>query len=186
MNTINVILDRRQGNEDYDRLVKEFEVQGVEQYIFWEAIVTEYKPIHSINASHKMIVRAAQKANLEYTIIAEQDCTFTAPSSWKHFLNKMPNKFDIYLWGTYLLPLTENKICGFHLYIISKQFFQRFLDVDDNDHIDTAVCKLGGDYKFCYPFIALQRPGYSANSMAMVNYNAIFNTPEHEHYIYKG
>jgi len=32
---------------------------------------------------------------------------------------------------------------------------------------------LGGDYKFCYPFPALQRSGYSFNNKAVVNYNTV-------------
>ena len=41
---------------------------------------------------------------------------------------------------------------------------------------------MGGDFKFCYPFPALQRPGFSANNKAIVDYNKILEPKD----IYKG
>lgn len=174
MGRINIIYDSRH-SEDYGRLINEFIEQGITKYRFWDAIVLNDSVVKSINASHKMIVRWAKENNKKEVVIAEQDLSFTSPKSWKYFLLQKPKDFDLYLWGTYLIPLSNNKICGFQLYIISEKFYDKFLGTPDDVHIDTYMDELGGDYKFCYPFPALQRPGFSANNMADVNYNAILS-----------
>lgn len=171
---VNVIYDSRH-SEDYGRLINEFIEQGITKYRFWDAIVLNDSVVKSINASHKMIVRWAKENNKKEVVIAEQDLAFTSPNSWRYFLSQKPKDFDLYLWGTYLVPLSNNKVCGFQLYIISEKFYDKFLGIPDDVHIDTYMDELKGNYKFCYPFPALQRPGFSANNMADVNYNAILN-----------
>lgn len=171
---VNIIYNKIQV-EDYDRLIKEFDEQNITEYKFWDAIMVNYKAVEGINASHKMIVRWAKENGMKEIIIAEQDLMFTSTSSWKYFMDNKPEKFDLYLWGSYVKPLSSNLVCGFHLYIISEKFYDKFLSVPYNVHIDTAMDLLKGDYKFCYPFPALQRVGYSLNNMAVVNYNAILS-----------
>lgn len=174
---VNVIFDNIHV-EDYDRLINEFKVQNINEYCFWNAIIINYKPTESINASHKMIVKDAKEKGLSEVIIAEQDCTFTSPNSWKYFIENKPNSFDLYLSCTYG-SLEHKMVCGFHLYIISEKFYDRFLSVPDKTHIDTEMDKLKGDYHFCYPFIAIQKSGWSANNMAVVNYNAILKEEDY-------
>lgn len=173
---VNVIFDNIY-LEDKDRLIQEFSEQNISEYKFWNAIIINYKPVQSINASHKMIVRDAKEKRVSETIIAEQDCHFTSPNSWKYFMDNKPSDYDLYLGCTYG-SLKQKMICGFHLYIISEKFYDKFLSVSDNEHIDTAMDSLKGDYKFCYPFVALQRVGYSANNGAVVNYNPIISNED--------
>jgi len=78
-----------------------------------------------------------------------------------------------YLACTYITPVSLKKVVGFHLYIIHQKFYDKFLNVAPNVHIDTAMDDLDGDYHFCYPFPAIQRAGFSANNMAVVNYNSV-------------
>lgn len=176
---INVIYDNRWSN-DHERLIKEFEIQKVD-FKFWDAVRLTESVVKSINASHKMIVRWAKENNQSECIIAEQDLMFTSPYSWEYFMEQKPNEFDIYLWGSYIIPLSNNCICGFHLYIIHSKFYDQFLSVPDDVHIDVEMDKLKGDYKFCHPFPALQRVGFSANNCAVCDYNKQL-PPE---YIYK-
>jgi len=112
---------------------------------------------------------------MDMVVIGEQDLMFTAPDAWDYYLKQMPQSFDIYVACTYVPPISNNILCGFHLYTISKNYYDKFLSVDDNAHIDTAVSNLGGNFEFCYPFPCLQRPGFSANNGAYVNYNSNFN-----------
>jgi hypothetical protein len=72
-----------------------------------------------------------------------------------------------------VVPVELKKVTGFHLYIISQEFYDRFLSVPDSVHIDVAMDDLEGDYHFCYPFPALQRAGFSANNSAYSNYNSV-------------
>lgn len=177
---INVIFDNRQP-EDYERLEKEFKEQGVANYTFHAATCHKHTVVGSINASHKTIVELARLQGLDRVCIAEQDLTFTSKGAWKYFLDNEPETYDIYLGATYIVPISNNKICGFHLYIIKQQFYDKFLSVPDDAHIDTAVCDLKGDYKFCYPFPALQRAGYSFNNKDVVDYNSILKPEDIYH-----
>ena len=178
---LNVIYDNRHP-EDYGRLLGEFIQQGITKFMFWEAKVFSDSVVRSINASHKMIVQWAKDNNMESVTIGEQDLMFTAPDAWDYYLKQMPKEFDIYLGCTYVPPISNNVLCGFHLYTVSKNYYDKFLSVDENKHIDTAVSDMGGDFKFCYPFPCLQRPGFSANNKAICDYNKILEPKD----IYKG
>ena len=159
-NTLNVIFDSRR-NERYDLLVSEFKKCKVEKFVIWPCIIIP-DVVASINLSHKMVVKEAKELGLEYCILAEDDLEFTCVDSWRYFIDNIPASFDLYLACTYLMPLSNNKICGFHLYIVHSKFYDKFLSVPDHLHIDTAMDDLGGDYHICYPFPAIQRPGWSA------------------------
>ena len=169
---INIIYDNRQ-SDDYQRLLGEFIEQDIVKFKFWEAVCDKDSVVKSINASHKMIVRWAKENKKPFVVIAEQDLHFTAKGAWNYFVSRMPKQYDLYLACTYIPPITNNQICGFHLYVVHEKFYDVFLSVPDDDHIDTAMNSRAGDYKFCYPFPALQRSGYSFNNKAVVNYNSV-------------
>lgn len=185
MDIVNVIYDIRHTPQDYGRLLNEFEEQGIVDYKFWDAVVLKDKPIvDSIAASHKMIVRWAKDNNISQCCVVEQDATFTSPNAWKYFLDNKPEIFDLYLWGSHTVPLQNSIVCGFQLYIIAEKFYDQFLAVPNNNHIDTAMCDIKGDYHFCYPFPCLQRPGYSVNNDDIVNYTVGCGIQEKD--IYRG
>jgi|SRR3954463_7399100 len=169
-NTIHIIFDNRQ-QHDYERLLGEFIRQGITSYRFWDCIRLDDSVIKSINESHKMIVRWAKENNFDEICIAEQDVFFPAKDGWEYFLKNKPKEYDLYLSSTYIRPVSLGLLTGFHLYFVSKKMFDRFLSVPNDQHIDNAVCDLKGDYKICYPFAALQKPGFSANNREQVNYN---------------
>lgn len=183
MATINIILDERRC-ERKELLLEEFRQQNITDFKFWDCVILP-DVVQSINASHKMIVRDAKERGLKEVCIIEDDLEFTCKGAWDYFLKQKPEKYDLYLWGSYLLPLSNNMVCGFQLYFISENFYDKFLYCPDNVHIDTEMDKLDGDIKFCFPFPALQRAGYSANNKAVVNYNDILYTSFPDH-IYKG
>lgn len=178
---INVIFDDRHNN-DYGRLLGEFIQQGIAKYKFWDCVVDKDSVVASINRSHKNIVARAKGQGHKKCVIAEQDLEFTCPTAWQYFLKNEPKEYDLYLWGSYILPLTNHRVCGFQLYIISEKFYDTFLSIPENVHIDTYMDELKGDYKFCYPFPALQRVGFSANNRAVVDYNKILEPKD----IYNG
>jgi hypothetical protein len=132
--------------------------------------------VSSINASHKKIIQWAKDNNKEMAIVMEQDCFFPAKDGWEYFINNMPKVFDVYASSTYVDDLeNKNHLCGFHCYIVHTKFYDTFLSVNDKGHIDTEIDNLKGDYKVCRPFAALQKPGWSFNNKAEVNYNAKLN-----------
>ena len=134
MNTLNIIYDNRQ-DADYGRLLGEFIEQGITDYKFWDAVCKKESVVESINASHKQIIRYAKENNIPEICVAEQDLTFTDKGAWDYFLKNKPKEFDIYLGATYILPVSNKKICGFHLYIISEKYYDSFLSVPDDAHI---------------------------------------------------
>lgn len=168
--TIHIIHDNRLVGR-YEALMKEFEEQGVVDYKIWEIVECVNSVITSINLSHKRIVSWAKSEGLKEVCIAEDDLCFTAKGGWSHFLNQKPEKFSLYLWGSYIVPLTNKCICGFQLYVVGEEFYDTFLNTPTDVHIDTYFDKVEGDYRFCYPFSALQRACFSANNKAITNYN---------------
>ena len=182
---INIILDKRTPEDDYPRLIGEFIKQSVTpKYKFWEATVLSHSVIDSIAASHKKIVQWAKDNDLKEVCIAEQDMYFTCPDSWKYFLENKPKEYSVYTSSTYLMPLSANMLTGFHLYFVHHSFYDTFLSVKENNHIDTAISDLKSNHKICYPFVALQRPGFSFNAkhLEMVNYNILIKEED----IYRG
>lgn len=171
MPILNIIYDSRR-SEKYEPLMNELAEQRIMNYKIWDCIMLP-SIVDSISESHKMIVRQALENGDEYCFIAEDDLMFSCKGAWDYYLKNMPNKFSLYLACTYVTPISNNIVCGFHLYCIAKDFYQQFLDVPIGQHIDTYMNELKGDYKFCYPFPALQRAGFSANNRTICNYNAL-------------
>lgn len=171
MATINIIHDNRLIGR-YEALMEEFSKEGVTDYKIWEPVEDSKSVIRSINLSHKQIVAWAKKEGLKEVCIGEDDLYFSAAGGWKYFLENKPETFDLYLWGSYIVPLSNNCVCGFQLYIIAEKFYDQFLSVPADIHIDYSMDSLKGDYRFCYPFSALQRSCFSANNRAITNYNS--------------
>lgn len=169
--TINVIYDSRHP-ERYEQIMGEFKTQGITDFLIWDCAVLP-SVVESINTSHKQIVRDAKDNGLPYCCIMEDDCFFPNPKGWEYFLSQMPKEFDLYLWGTYLLPREQKMVNGFQLYVVADKFYDKYLSAPDNEHIDGAMNALNGDYHFCYPFPALQRVKFSRNNMGIANYNIL-------------
>jgi len=168
---LNIIHDSRMSDR-LEPLLTEFAEQGITDYKLWNPIEDKNSVIRSINLSHKQIVQDAKDKGLNQVCIGEDDLYFSAPKGWEWFLKNKPDSFEMYFWGSYIVPLTNKKVVGFQLYIIDNSFFDRFLGIPENVHIDTYMDELKGDYKFCYPFSALQRSCWSANNKAICNYNS--------------
>lgn len=179
MATINIILDERRC-ERKELLLEEFRKQNITDYKFWDCVILP-NVVESINASHKMIVRDAKERGLKEVCIGEDDLMFTCKGAWNYFLKQKPPKYDVYIAGSYLInndynytaPLVKvNEWVGNHLIIVSENYYDTFLSVPNNDHIDTIQKGLG-DFFMCFPIPALQRPGFSSNNKCVCNYNSI-------------
>jgi len=152
-------------------------------YRLWDAVMLPGDTVASINASHKQIVRWAKSIDAQCVAIAEDDVFFAAPDGWKYWLSKWDQGADIYLGANYsnsrqayyeLVPEElaghlYTEIIGLHCYIIRSAWYDAFLSVPDNAHIDTA--QKGGLFLVPYPFAAIQSPGLSANSKQFVDLN---------------
>jgi hypothetical protein len=170
---LNIICGNR-----YERkplLIDELERQGIDDFEFWEGI---YLPSvkASINAAHRQIVEFAQVAGYKEVMIAEDDFMGTHSNSFKYFLANKPPTFDIYLSQVYLGDIDETKrvekFTGMTLYIVAEKFYDKFLSVNPEEHIDHALANLG-DYHVCNPFAFIQRDGYSSNTGKHEKYGSL-------------
>jgi len=176
---LNIILGRRK--QRLPKLLEELERQGIEDYEFWDAI---YLPSvkAGINAAHKQIVRYAQLAGWEEVCIAEDDLQFTNEKSWEYFLEHKPSDYHLYLSMIYLGEPDENNIVkeftGLTLYIVKSDFYEKFLSVPGDDHIDHLLSKTGGKFVVCKPFVAKQFNGLSSNTGKWESYDKLLKNRE--------
>jgi hypothetical protein len=192
---MNIIHDDR-FFERFDLLKSELETQGITDYKIFPAIIDRKTVVESINASFKAIVLDAKERGLKEVMIAEDDLYFRNENGFKYFMDNKPDNFDVYIGGTYLI---DNRIeykapivkvdgwVGNQLIIINEKYYDTYLSVPNESHIDTVQQGLG-DFYLCFPMPALQRPSKSANNNnELVNYNAIlpkeFIYDESIHYI---
>lgn len=162
-------------------LNNELDRQGINAK-FWEPIYDPKDVVRSINLSHKQIVQFAIDHHLPEICIMEEDVMFPAPDGWQYFLANKPANFDLYLAGTYGLnklaldrvaegigPVEINNFAGLHCYIISECYYDKFLALPENKHIDDQPGL--GTFYVCAPFAALQFPGWSSTQRAVADYN---------------
>jgi hypothetical protein len=177
------IYDPRKSSREFEISLAHWREQGIDVVPF-EGTITKSTTIENINSSHKAVILLAKSSHFPDVCILEEDCLFPAEDGWQYFLRNKPSIFDIYLGGVYsnnmenfrqlrpvladsIIPIT--RISGFHCYIVHENYYDKFLSVPDDAHIDDA--QRGGIYKVCYPFAAIQRPGWSATNRKEVDYN---------------
>jgi hypothetical protein len=171
-------------------LMDELHNQNINNAVIWEATIDLPTVEASINKSHKDIIRWAKERDLEEVCIFEDDLMFQDQYSWKYFLdNKPTNGFDLYMGGAYGIGKFEQgaygvdavrqesetllrirSFQGLHCYICHKNFYDIFLSMPNDEHIDVTLAD-HGEYYVCMPMIAYQRPGFSATAKREVNYN---------------
>lgn len=148
-------------------LMQELERQGITNYKFWDSILLPSVKA-SINAAHKQIVEFAMVAEFSSVMIAEDDFVGTHPNSFKFFLDNEPEQYDMYLSMVYMGDLDENNrvkaFTGMTLYKVHSRFYDKFLSVEANEHIDRALSEIGGLFCVCNPFTFIQRNGWSSNT----------------------
>lgn len=164
-----------------ETLFYELDRQGIDAK-FWEPVHDKDSVMRSINLSHKQIVKFAVEHHLLEVCIMEEDVWFPAPDGWRYFQQNKPEMFDLYLGGAYGLnetaykkiqqakgPVEINNFAGLHCYIINESYYEKFLSLPENRHIDDQPGL--GRFYVCAPFAALQHPGWSSNNRRTVDYN---------------
>lgn len=159
-----------------------FKEQNIDDYeIFPAVIFQQTSPPEAISESFKTVIREAKERGDKEIVVFEDDILFTSPNGWKYFLDHKPDNYDVYIGGSYFIqndteykpPLVKVKSwVGNQMLMISQRYFDRWLNTDSKNHCDTAQSGLG-EFYVCFPFVALQRSGWSANAQAIVNYNPI-------------
>lgn len=129
----------------------------------------------NIARSHKDVIRWAKSRHDPYVLVMEDDCWFPSSDGFQWFLDQVPRKpFDIFLGGIYGgAPDGDGLLKSFvaaHCYIVADRFYDRFLSVPENKHLDHALAGLGV-YYVCQPYAAIQRNGFSDNVRKVVDYS---------------
>jgi GR25 family glycosyltransferase involved in LPS biosynthesis len=158
----------------FDMLMQEFKIQGIRDFKFFPAVHDSHSVKKAINLAHKQCVRYALDNNLPEICIMEDDVRFTNKNSFSYFLEHKPEDFDVYLSGIYLGEILKDnsvkEFSGFHCYIVNKKFYETYLSLPDDAHIDRALAGLG-KYYVSVPFIAIQHNGFSYNTKMEMNYD---------------
>lgn len=182
MEFVNIILDARRV-EKYEPLMQELKRQQIRKVEIVPCIMIP-NIVESISESFKMIIRNAKDAGLKEVCIMEDDVMFPNKNGWNYFLENKPKEFDLYIGGSYLIdnrieyksPITKvPEYVGNHCIIVNESYYDTWLSTDPKKHCDTVHAGLGNFY-LCFPMVSLQRPGFSANTQVVVNYNS--NIPD--------
>lgn len=176
---IHLLYDSRPQPDKLPLVLDELERQALFLHEVWEPVPAK-TVVESISLSFKRIIQSAKSRGLCEVCIIEDDLMFASTGAWSYFIANKPKRFDIYLGGNYLLNNPDSyskphykveEYVGNQLIVVSEKYYDRFLSVPNKAHIDTAQKGLG-DFYACWPMVALQRPGFSANAGTKVNYNA--------------
>jgi hypothetical protein len=151
----------------YDMLMQEFKTQQIKDFQFFPAIHDINSVKKGINLAHKQCIKYALDNDLPEICVMEDDVKFTNKNSFSYFLENKPQDFDVYLSGIYLGEILEDnsveEFAGLHCYIVNKKFYETYLSIPDDAHIDRALARLG-KYYVSSPFIAIQHNGFSYNT----------------------
>lgn len=154
--------------ERYEKLMIQLAEQGITEYEIFPAVFIHKMPTHyCINKAHKAIIQTAKERGLKECLVFEDDILFTGKGAFDYYIKNKPGDYDIYLGGYYLgVPANDNTIIEFtamHCYMVHERFYDTFLSVADDEHIDGALSGKGR-YVVCDPIVAVQKNGYSYNS----------------------
>lgn len=171
MNTRLYILHLEKREDRKVNLLRELEIQRINDYIIMPGFVDHAAVFRGINLAHKSIVRLAKENGLKSVTIAEDDICFLGKGAWQYYLDNMPEDFDMYLGMVYEGKIGEDNrlltdpftFSGLTLYTVHERFYEKFLSVKQMDHIDKSLGALAGEYKFyvCDKFVCKQLNGYS-------------------------
>jgi hypothetical protein len=164
--TLNII-HLPQRNDRMEILLGELSSQHIVNFKLWDGIIDPDKTCSGISRAHKQVVHFAKENKFPEVLIAEDDLHFTAPGAFDFFIKNKPPDFDIYLGGISHGKLDpENHVfdfAGAFFYILHSRFYDEFLDVSEDVHIDRGL-RGKGKYIVCDPFVVTEHPGFSDNT----------------------
>lgn len=161
-------------------LMSQLKTQNIRSYFIFPAIHDRKSVKRGINLAHKSIIEVARDGKMDMVAVMEDDVAFTHPDAWKFFLSQIPKSFDVYLGGCYIPEFRGDVLhswCGMHCYIVHQRFYDRFLSLPEDEHIDRALAGLG-EYHLCKPMVAIQNNGYSSNTKREEDYSPLLSGVE--------
>lgn len=166
------IINLKHRTDRREHIINQMTEQGVE-FMIHDGVLHR-KSFTGVSVAHKSVIRQAQKDKLPMCCICEDDTEMSDPFSLNYFFNNIPEKFDIFLGCIYHGEIRpDNTIRDFSsltLYIVHESFYDKFLSVPENMHLDRGLAGLG-KFVVCNPFVCKQIDGYSDNSKKETKYN---------------
>lgn len=157
----------------YGTLMGELKGQGIDQYEIFPSVYDWRSVKRGINLAHKSVVEYGKLRGEVETCVMEDDIRFCGKGAFEYFLANKPKEFDLYLGGIYVGDIVDGKVkefCGMHLYIIHERFYDTFLNLPLDEHIDGA-CRNRGEFHVCHPFAAVQWNGWSSQTGKAEDYD---------------
>lgn len=164
--------------------LRQIQEQGITDYLVWPGIYDKHYPKQGICRSHKAIVRDAMDNNLPCCLIMEDDCVFSAPGAFDYFISQVPEEFDLFMGLIYVGEVVENRVMngfsgGVTLYIVHNKFYETFLELPDNVHVDRELGEtcFKHQYYVCIPYVVMQfSENYSENMKRVMDYSEYHKT----------
>jgi hypothetical protein len=158
-------------------IIKELETQGILYDVdFFPSVYDKIGVKQGINRAHKQVIKIAKVADVESCIVIEDDCRFMGEGAFRYFLDNTPEQYSIYLSGIYVGDIKEDNsvtsFSGFHCYRVHSSYYDTFLSVSEDEHIDQGQAGKGRFY-VCNPFAAVQWNGYSHQTRQEENYDSL-------------
>jgi len=171
------ILHPKSRSDRYLLLMEELIEQGIEDHrLFDNPIGQSMRDRRKlISSGHKKIVQYAKDCGFKKVIIAENDLKFFGPGAWKYYLENTPEDYDIYFGMIYDGQIENNRVVskasGFTLYTVHERFYDAFLGINSDSHIDLAITSQHAQYKFmvCDPMVCEQNDTQSDNFMGKLD-----------------
>lgn len=177
-----MLLNIIHGGRHERKILFEQEIEKLNLSLFfdceiWEGVHDTTSIAKSINLSHKQIVQSAKDCGYNAVTIVEDDFKATHPNSLNFYQKNMPQDYDIYLGGIYVGDILPDNIVkefsALHFYTVHSRFYDTFLSLSDDGHIDRLLGGLG-KYVVCNPMPFIQHNGiYSSNSQKIEDYTTL-------------
>lgn len=144
----------------------------------WEGIEVRTNRKEGICKSHKKIVADAKENDYPFCLIMEDDTIWNCEGAWDYFLDNMPDEADIYFSMIYVGTIDDkNRITsvfsGMTCYIVYRQFYDFFLSIPDDCHIDRHLGLTANIHKYivCPKFPCYQNGSKSDNNQMTCDYS---------------
>lgn len=162
----------------YGNLMIELKQQGITDYSLIEGYYVPENVKLAIHKGHRKIVQHAKEQGYKNCLVAEDDIKFTHPCSFKYFLSQIPESYDLMMGLIYAGTIEDNRVLngfsgGMTLYSISSRYYQEFLDLPIDTHIDRecGLSCFNHEFYVVPEYCVIQRGGYSHQLRQVMYYD---------------
>jgi hypothetical protein len=146
---------------------------GVTPEIWYASYVPGESVVQAINREHRSIVQLAKDEGWDRVCIMEDDLDIVGDFQRYVSLTKGAD-CDLFLGGGYQRAGSETGVTswiGMHLYTCYSRYYDTFLNVDPNQHVDVA--NWGKGVVYYYGPVGEQRAGFSLNTRGWADYSKL-------------